>query len=64
MLCCPQVLLLRGCRDRNVVQFIGACLSGPRGGPGGGREGGGSQEGEAMLVTEFMEVRRYQDITR
>ncbi|GAB4820308.1 hypothetical protein N2152v2_007354 [Parachlorella kessleri] len=51
-----EVLLLRGCRDRNVVQFIGACLSGPHGGPGGPREGDPGQEGEAMLVTEFMEL--------
>lgn len=36
---CVQVAILKCCRDRNIVQFLGAVLEGK----------------EAMLVTEFME---------
>ena len=35
-----QVTLLRSCRDANVVQFLGACIVGPR----------------ALLVTELLEL--------
>ena len=35
-----EVTLLRSCRDRNIVQFIGACI----------------RDSEAMLVTEFMDL--------
>lgn len=35
-----EVTLLRSCRDRNIVQFIGACI----------------RDDEAMLVTEFMDL--------
>ena len=34
-----QVTILKACRDRNIVQFIGAC----------------HKDGQLMLVTEFME---------
>lgn len=37
-----EVTLLKALRDRNIVQFLGACLDGP--------------EGTAMLVTELMEL--------
>lgn len=34
-----EISILKSCRDRNIVQFIGACL----------------QPEQTMLVTEFME---------
>ena len=34
-----QVMILRSCRDRNIVQFLGACVT----------------DDQLMLVTEYME---------